>query len=60
MDRLVDALEEAPPTAAAVRRSRSAPDSSTGELARLVVGGAVLAVVAVHLLVLRRPPWAGG
>lgn len=60
VDRLVDALQEAPPTSVPEKRTRSVPDSSTGELARLIVGGAVLAVVAVHRLVLRRPPWVTG
>lgn len=60
VDRLVAALEDAPPPSVPAKRSRSVPDSSTGELARLVVGGAVLAVVAVHRLVLRRPPWVRG
>ncbi|MEV3987647.1 cation-translocating P-type ATPase [Streptomyces sp. NPDC049837] len=60
VDRLVAALDEAPPPSVPAKRSRSVPDSSTGELARLVVGGAVLAVVAVHRLVLRRPPWVSG
>ncbi|MFJ1735685.1 heavy metal translocating P-type ATPase [Streptomyces sp. NPDC088254] len=60
VDRLVEALGEAPPLSAPEKRTRSAPDSSTGEVARLIVGGAVLAVVAVHRLVLRRPPWVTG
>jgi cation-transporting P-type ATPase C len=60
VDRLVHALDEEPPPAVPARRSRSVPDSSTGEVGRLVVGGLVLAAVAVHRLVLRRPPWAGG
>jgi cation-transporting P-type ATPase C len=58
--RLVAALDEAPPPSVPARPSRSTPDSSTGEVARLVVGGAVLALVAVHRLVLRRPPWVSG
>ncbi|MCP3819995.1 cation-translocating P-type ATPase [Streptomyces sp. A3M-1-3] len=56
-DRLVAALDEAPPPSLPARPSRSTPDSSTGEIARLVVGGAVLAVVALRRLVLRRKPW---
>ncbi|WP_328875523.1 cation-translocating P-type ATPase [Streptomyces sp. NBC_00287] len=60
VDRLAAALEEAPPSAVPDKRSRSVADSSTGEVARLVVGGAVLAVVAVHRLVLRRSPWVTG
>ncbi|TVL90434.1 cation-translocating P-type ATPase [Streptomyces sp. SAJ15] len=54
VDRLVAALEEAPPASAPVKSSRSLPDSSTGEVARLVVGGAVLALLALRRL-LRRP-----
>ncbi|MYW20574.1 copper-transporting ATPase, partial [Streptomyces sp. SID2955] len=54
VDRLVDALEEPPPETAPPKPTRSTPDSSTGELARLVVGGAVLAVMAVRRL-LGRP-----
>ncbi|MFE2094693.1 heavy metal translocating P-type ATPase [Streptomyces sp. NPDC002596] len=54
IDRLIAALEEAPPASAPARPTRSTPDSSTGEVARLVVGGAVLALVAVRRL-LRRP-----
>ncbi|MFF5447959.1 hypothetical protein [Streptomyces sp. NPDC012888] len=53
-DALVEALEEAPPPSAPAKATRSAPDSSTGEVARLVVGGAVLAVVALRRL-LGRP-----
>ncbi|MEV5341496.1 heavy metal translocating P-type ATPase [Streptomyces sp. NPDC052676] len=60
LDRLFGALEEAPPPSVPEKRTRSVPDSSTDEVARLVVGGVVLAVVAVHRLVLRRPPWATG
>ncbi|GAA0448828.1 cation-translocating P-type ATPase [Streptomyces olivaceiscleroticus] len=52
--RLAEALEAAPPPAAPARHTRSTPDSSTGELARLVLGGAVLAVVALRRL-LGRP-----
>ncbi|WP_455355769.1 HAD-IC family P-type ATPase [Streptomyces sp. SYSU K217416] len=55
--RLVAALEEAPPASLPARPSRSTPDSSTGEIARLVVGGAVLPVVALRRLVFRRRPW---
>ncbi|WP_455361395.1 HAD-IC family P-type ATPase [Streptomyces sp. SYSU K21746] len=55
--RLVAALEEAPPASLPARPSRSTPDSSTGEISRLVVGGAVLAVVALRRLVFRRRPW---
>ncbi|OAH12851.1 heavy metal translocating P-type ATPase [Streptomyces jeddahensis] len=58
VDRLVSALEEPPPPSAPAKPSRSTPDSSTGEVARLVVGGAVLALVAVRRLLLRRPPWS--
>ncbi|MBT2509504.1 cation-translocating P-type ATPase [Streptomyces sp. ISL-98] len=54
VDRLIAALEEAPPASAPAKETKSTPDSSTGELARLVVGGAVLAVVALRRL-LRRP-----
>lgn len=54
VDRLVAALEEPPPASAPAKASRSTPDSSTSEVARLVVGGAVLALVAVRRL-LRRP-----
>lgn len=55
VERLVDALEEAPPAAVvAAKPSRSLPDTSTGEVARLVVGGAVLAFVALRRL-LGRP-----
>ncbi|MER7000870.1 cation-translocating P-type ATPase [Streptomyces sp. NPDC000410] len=55
VDRLVAALEEAPPASVvAAKPSRSLPDSSTGEVARLVIGGAVLALVAVRRL-LGRP-----
>src|SRR5687768_17024344 len=41
VDRLVAALDEAPPPGVPSRASRSVPDSSTGEVARLLVGGAV-------------------
>ncbi|MEW2368047.1 cation-translocating P-type ATPase [Streptomyces sp. NPDC006656] len=54
VDRLVAALEEAPPASAPAKPTRSTPDSSTGEVARLVVGGAVLALVALRRL-LGRP-----
>ncbi|MEU4063123.1 hypothetical protein AB0F25_11930 [Streptomyces wedmorensis] len=55
VDRLVAALEGAPPaTVVTAKPSRSLPDSSTGEVARLVVGGAVLALVALRRL-LGRP-----
>ncbi|GHG74565.1 heavy metal translocating P-type ATPase [Streptomyces griseocarneus] len=57
--RLVAALEEAPPASAPVKATRSLPDSSTGEVARLVVGGAVLALIALRRL-LRRPRLAFG
>lgn len=53
VDRLVAALEEAPPPSAPAKPTRSVPDSSTGELARLAVGGAVLALVAVRRLLAR-------
>ncbi|MET8541216.1 cation-translocating P-type ATPase [Kitasatospora sp. NPDC004799] len=56
VERLVARLEEPPPVAAPVRVSRSLPDSTTGEVARLVVGGAVLALVALRRVLLRRPP----
>ncbi|MFJ8077608.1 heavy metal translocating P-type ATPase [Streptomyces sp. NPDC096176] len=59
VDRLVAALEEAPPVSAPAKPTRSTPDSSTGELARLVVGGAVLALVALRRL-LGRPRFAFG
>ncbi|MBL1093409.1 MULTISPECIES: heavy metal translocating P-type ATPase [Streptomyces] len=59
VDRLVAALEEAPPASTPAKPTRSTPDSSTGELARLVVGGAVLAFVALRRL-LRRPRIATG
>ncbi|REK86909.1 cation-transporting P-type ATPase [Streptomyces inhibens] len=59
VDSLVSALEEAPPASAPAKPTRSIPDSSTGELARLVVGGAVLAVVALRRL-LRRPRITAG
>lgn len=59
VDRLVEALEEAPPPSMPARPTRSTPDSSTGELARLVVGGAVLALVALRRL-LRRPRITAG
>ncbi|MFI9201118.1 heavy metal translocating P-type ATPase [Streptomyces sp. NPDC053048] len=58
-DRLVAALEEPPPASAPVRATRSLPDSPTGELARLVVGGAVLALIALRRL-LRRPRMSFG
>lgn len=51
---LVSALEEPPPRSAPARRSQAEPDSSTGEIARLAVGGAVLVLAAVRRL-LRRP-----
>ncbi len=51
--RLASALEEPPPASAPARPTRSAPDTSTGELARLAVGGAVLALVAVRRLLAR-------
>ncbi|MFB7738450.1 heavy metal translocating P-type ATPase [Streptomyces sp. NPDC056112] len=54
VERLVAALEEAPPASAPAKPTRSTPDSSTGEVARLVVGGAVLAFVALRRL-LGRP-----
>ncbi|MGW0389974.1 heavy metal translocating P-type ATPase [Streptomyces sp. NPDC003042] len=54
VDALVAALEEAPSESAPVKATRSLPDSSTGEVARLVVGGAVLALVALRRL-LGRP-----
>ncbi|GAA2530194.1 MULTISPECIES: hypothetical protein [Streptomyces] len=53
VDALVDALEEASPPSAPAKATRSTPDSSTGEVARLVVGGAVLAVVALRRLLAR-------
>ncbi|WP_236242301.1 cation-translocating P-type ATPase [Streptomyces sp. CC228A] len=53
VDALVSALEEAPAPSAPAKPTRSAPDSSTGEVARLVVGGAVLAVVALRRLLAR-------
>ncbi|UQX03407.1 cation-translocating P-type ATPase [Streptomyces sp. RerS4] len=53
VDALVRALEEAPPASAPAKATRSAPDSSTGEIVRLVVGGAVLAFVAVRRLLAR-------
>ncbi|MER7110521.1 heavy metal translocating P-type ATPase [Streptomyces sp. NPDC000229] len=56
VDRLVAALSERPPPGAPDRASRSVPDSSTGEVARLVVGGAVLVLVGARRL-LGRPPW---
>ncbi|MFF7230842.1 heavy metal translocating P-type ATPase [Streptomyces sioyaensis] len=59
VDRLVSALDEAPPASAPAKPTRSIPDSSTGELARLVVGGAVLAIVALRRL-LRRPRITAG
>ncbi|MFH8630467.1 heavy metal translocating P-type ATPase [Streptomyces lydicus] len=59
VDRLVAALEEAPPASVPAKPTRSTPDSSTGELARLVVGGAVLVFVALRRL-LRRPRIAAG
>ncbi|MGY5139021.1 copper-transporting ATPase, partial [Streptomyces nigrescens] len=59
VDRLVAALEEAPPASTPAKPTRSTPDSSTGELARLVVGGAVLAFVALRRL-LGRPRIAAG
>ncbi|MER6998967.1 cation-translocating P-type ATPase [Streptomyces sp. NPDC000410] len=57
--RLVAALEEPPPASAPVKASRSLPDSSTGEVARLVVGGAVLVLVALRRL-LGRPRLVAG
>ncbi|MEW2033809.1 cation-translocating P-type ATPase [Streptomyces roseifaciens] len=54
VDRIAAALEEAPPATALVKAARSLPDSSTGEVARLVVGGAVLALIGLRRL-LRRP-----
>ncbi|MEV0924079.1 cation-translocating P-type ATPase [Streptomyces spongiicola] len=59
VDRLVAALDDAPPSSAPARPTRSTPDSSTGEVARLVVGGAVLALVALRRL-LGRPRFAFG
>jgi cation-transporting P-type ATPase C len=59
LDRLVAALTEAPPPGVPARASRSVPDSSTGEVARLVVGGAVLTLVGLRRL-LGRPPWTPG
>ncbi len=59
VDRLVAALEEPPPASAPAAPTRCGPDSSTGEVARLVVGGAVLALVALRRL-LRRPRLALG
>ncbi|MEU5305621.1 cation-translocating P-type ATPase [Streptomyces noursei] len=59
VDRLVAALEDAPPASVPAKPTRSTPDSSTGELARLVVGGAVLVFVALRRL-LRRPRIAAG
>ncbi|MEV8530546.1 cation-translocating P-type ATPase [Streptomyces sp. NPDC051211] len=59
VDALVALLEEAPPASAPARPTRSTPDSSTGEVARLVVGGAVLALVALRRL-LGRPPFTLG
>lgn len=53
VDALVAALEEEPPQSVPAKPTRSAPDSSTGEVARLVIGGAVLAVVAVRRLLAR-------
>ncbi|MFJ3933953.1 heavy metal translocating P-type ATPase [Streptomyces sp. NPDC090029] len=53
VDALAAALEEAPPPSAPAKATRSAPDSSTGEVTRLVVGGAVLAVVALRRLLAR-------
>ncbi|MFI8370083.1 heavy metal translocating P-type ATPase [Streptomyces sp. NPDC085466] len=53
VDALVGALEEAPAPSAPAKATRSAPDSSTGEVTRLVVGGAVLAVVALRRLLAR-------
>jgi cation-transporting P-type ATPase C len=58
--RLTAALDEAPPVSLAARPSRSTPDSSTGEIARLMIGGAVLAVVALRRLLVRRPLPATG
>lgn len=59
IDRLTAALEEAPPSSAPAKPTRSTPDSSTGEVARLAVGGAVLALVALRRL-LARPRLAFG
>lgn len=59
VDRLVTALEEPPPPSAPAKPTRSTPDSSTGELARLVVGGAVLAFMALRRL-LGRPRITAG
>ncbi|WP_344679527.1 cation-translocating P-type ATPase [Saccharopolyspora taberi] len=59
LDQLVRAVEEAPPAATPGRPARRVPQSSTGEITRLLLGGAVLAVVALRRL-LRRPKWATG
>ncbi|MFB7462970.1 hypothetical protein ACFCZ1_05585 [Streptomyces sp. NPDC056224] len=51
----VDAREEAPTVAvAAATPSRPLPDTSTGEVTRLVVGGAVLAFAALRACCGRR------
>ncbi|WP_308311738.1 heavy metal translocating P-type ATPase [Streptomyces sp. ISL-111] len=59
VDWLVAALEEPPPPSAPPKATRSGPDSSTGEVARLVVGGAVLALVGLRRL-LRLPRMTTG
>ncbi|GGX23758.1 heavy metal translocating P-type ATPase [Streptomyces chryseus] len=53
VDRLVASLEEAPPPSAPAKPTRCEPDSSTGEMVRLAVGGAILALVAVRRLLAR-------
>lgn len=56
---LVKLLEEAEPTPSGTQLARWRPGSSTGEISRLVVGGVVLAVVALRRIT-RRPRWARG
>ncbi|QUH03989.1 cation-translocating P-type ATPase [Saccharopolyspora erythraea] len=59
VDELVGALEAPPTGVAPQQRTRWAPDSSTGEITRLVIGGVVLAFVALRRL-FRLPRFAGG
>ncbi|MFI0470707.1 heavy metal translocating P-type ATPase [Saccharopolyspora sp. 5N102] len=59
LDRLVALLEVPAEGALPHRPTRWAPDSSTGEITRLVIGGAVLAFIALRRL-FRLPRFGGG
>ncbi|TDD34564.1 heavy metal translocating P-type ATPase [Saccharopolyspora elongata] len=59
LDRLVSLLEAPAEGALPHRPTRWAPDSSTGEITRLVIGGAVLAFIALRRL-FRLPRFGGG